>query len=234
MRLAVLALALGLAACDAVPEGSGTDSPARGFLAGLVPPSDGPAPGRALARVRLAQGDVVVSGPRGYCLDPDSIVNTPARGFALIASCRILTDGRGGPEVPPVLATVSVGSGGTTEALPTADALAQGMSAPLLDQAQYRDAVLVRLGAGGDTVLPQGDPTHWRAAMIVNGHLVGLAVYAPPGSGMGGSAGRAFLEGTIDRILSDSEGSAPSPDAPARTGTDPLRQLWSRLAAPRT
>ena len=108
--LAVLAV-FALAACDVDENGN-----VRGFLPGG---ETGSASGRGVLaspdrevepvrRVALAGGSVVVSGPRGYCIDPETVETAETSGFAMIASCRIVAGA--GPEVAPVIVTVTVGS----------------------------------------------------------------------------------------------------------------------------
>ena len=52
---------------------------------------------------------------------------------------------------------------------------------------------LVHLDAGGELALPGGDPRYWRGGMVINDHLVSLAVYTPRGSRLAGASGRRFI-----------------------------------------
>jgi hypothetical protein len=71
---------------------------------------------------------------------------------------------------------------------------------------------------GGETVLPGGDPRHWRGTRVVGGHLASLALYAPEGSALTGREGRLLL-GDLAAGLSVS----------AETTESPQRGLSTRL-----
>lgn len=240
----------GLSGCSdgSFPGGlSLREAPAqRGFLAGLLTPEatvKEADQSRALARVRLARGDVVVTSPDGYCIDPTSLGNSARSSFALIASCEILNESTAGRDVAPLVMTVTVGPRGT-DTLPGAADLAQSVEAGLLASGQGDRHVLAHLATGGDARMAGGDPRHWRGAMQVNGHLVGLALYAPRGSDAADSGGGPILSDLIGRIATDSPQRAPlvqarvqaeqaqTTDRPLpRIGQD-LRRVWARLTAP--
>ena len=61
-----------------------------------------------LTSAGLAGGDIRVSGPDGYCVDPNSLRRSATGGFAAIASCNILSGGAQGPVIEPALAIVTV------------------------------------------------------------------------------------------------------------------------------
>ena len=60
--------------------------------------------------------------------------------------------------------------------------------------------MIARLSDGGEAVLDGGDPRYWRGAFVQNGHLVGLALYAPDGSALTGRQGADMLRAVRDRI----------------------------------
>ncbi|MGR3271467.1 dihydroxy-acid dehydratase [Thalassococcus profundi] len=208
LRAAILGLMVaGLAACAPMPR-DGTGAPeSRGFLSGLIPRGapmrDTDAP---LQRVRLARGAVVVSATNGYCIDPETLVNRGGRGFAMMASCRILSGGEDGPVVAPGLVTVTVGGPGTGAELPQPETLAAISEAPLVQRAGSEDLVLAQLGSGGQQVLEGGDARYWRGAFSQGGRLVILALYAPAGSGLAGNLGAGLLTEVHDRIKAESPG----------------------------
>lgn len=164
-----------------------------------------------LARVTLAGGDVTVAGPDGYCVDPSTRRTAPDRGFALIASCHILSDGKAGPPVVPMLVTVTVGPRGDSPDLPTPQALAQAANADLLDGRASPDRVVAHLASGGDDMFDGSDPRYWRAAFLQGDRMVGLALYAPSGSALAGEQGAAMITRVKDRIVTlSSAKTAPS------------------------
>ncbi|KAA8608054.1 dihydroxy-acid dehydratase [Salipiger aestuarii] len=167
-----------------------------GALAGcLSAPPDG-APDTA----RLAGGDVVIGGPRGYCVDPGTFARGPARTFAVIASCRKIAGGDDGPVVAPMLVTVTVGAPDTGAALPEAPALAAEMGQRMIGGLHRNGLTLTHLAGGGTDVLDDGDPRYWRGTFVQGGRMVGLALYAPRDSPLAGSDGAAMLHAIRDRI----------------------------------
>ena len=196
---------------DANPE---ADRP-KGFLSGIAekPAIAGRPP---LAKVSFAGGQVVVGGPDGYCLDPKTIQNRPERGFALIASCNILSGGRMGPQVPALMVSVAIGPRGSSEALPDPAEIARTAGTPLLAERRTATLVLAQLGQGGDAMAESRDSRYWRGAFALNGRLVGLALYAPKGSTYAGADGATFLETVKTRIIALSEG----PRLTAEEGAD--------------
>ena len=222
MRLISLLAAGLLAACTVQPDG--TLAPAPGFLS--------PAPGSGLPsraetsaetpppRVSIVEGDVVVAGPRGYCVDPATVRSERARGFAMLASCARLSASGTGPSVPPVLATVTVGPRSRDAVLPEAETLARLADAPLLASRASGDLVLAQLGAGGRTFLEDGDRRYWRGAFVLNGRLVSLALYAPEGSAFAGAQGGPFLQDIARSVRA----ATPRKGSPLQAGTAPAEE----------
>ena len=211
--------ALCLAGCDARPpvsnpaEDGTAGTKSRGFLSAMLRAPGGASEKKAaratdaatappLAKKSMAGGSVVVAGPEGYCIDPETAEGGRSRGFAVIASCRILTDGKRGHEVAPVIVTVTVGPRGLEKDLPSAKALAQATGAALLDGQETDGLVLAHLAAGGDRALEGGDARHWRGAFVLNGRMVGLALYAPKDAPMADSGGAVMLDSVRARIVS--------------------------------
>jgi hypothetical protein len=96
--------------------------------------------------------------------------------------------------VPPAFIVVSVLPKRADALPPTAAGIAQSM-APKRPLAMFdrEGLAVVHLDAGGAQVLPEGDPRYWRGGMLVNGHLVGLAVYGRAGSSIAGARGRDLI-----------------------------------------
>ena len=218
LRLAVaLAMAGALSGC--LGEGTGG---ALGFLAAKPDRAEAEAggasaqsaqraakpKGKPLKSVELVGGKVVIAPPAGYCVDGRSLRRGFGGGFALIASCANLS-GQADVTVEPVVMTVQVQSGLIRRELPTAEAMASVLEpARALHKVDGDGLTLVHLDRGGDQALPQGDPKHWRGTMIVNGYMVGLALYAPKGNPMAGTAGRRL----ILRLAENTLDASPIPD----------------------
>ncbi len=210
-----------LGACEVTSDGQLVAN--RGFLAGFSSPgSEGgsaalaqPDAERALVEaVSLVDGAVIVAGPFGYCVDPSTVDNGRNRGFAVLASCNILSNGNAGAAVPPALITVSVGPAERRVAQPDAATLAGLAEAPLLEARQEGDLTLAYLGRGGDALFAGGDPTYWRGAFLLGNRLIGLAIYAPADSGIEERDGARLLQQTYEKIRDAS----PDPDRPVSAG----------------
>lgn len=218
---------------SAVPESNpgGDDTRARAGLAAFFARSggdDGPrqAP---LARVSLAGGDVVVAGPEGYCIDPATRRRAPERGFAVIASCHILSDGKAGRDVAPMLVTVTVGPRGGAADLPTPEALAQAAGVRLLDGRSSAAHVSAQLASGGDKMFDGSDKRYWRAVFVQGDRLVGLALYAPRGSALSGSKGAQMLVQVRSKIAEQSRSAASATVRKPVAGATSPRKLLGGL-----
>ncbi|MDU8910717.1 dihydroxy-acid dehydratase [Aestuariicoccus sp. MJ-SS9] len=164
-----------------------------------------------LARADLVGGAVVVAGPEGYCVDPKTVKRQRDSGFAMLASCNILSGGRGGAYVEPVIVTIVVGAPGTGDALPAPEDLAGNADAALLRGDRSGDLVMAHLATGGEEVLSEGDPRYWRGVFALGDRLVSLALYAPRGADLAGASGGRMLTRVKGRIvaLSPAPGDAP-------------------------
>ncbi|MCF3594924.1 hypothetical protein LZG00_13035 [Rhodobacteraceae bacterium LMO-12] len=175
-----------------------------------------------LRQAELAGGKVVVQGPRGYCVDPATLRRGFAGGFALIASCNSLTGEFSGADVEPVVMTVQVQSGLARKEAPTASAMASALAPERALERVDGDALsLVHMAGGGDKGLPTSDPKYWRGAMVINGYLVGLAVYAPKGSALAGKGGKRLI---VDLAENLREASPTKMYLPPEKATRPVKQ----------
>ncbi len=172
-----------------------------GAFRGFLGQNETPVP---LSRATLAGGDVRLSGPAGYCIDPETLRVGSNQSFALLASCRILSEGARGPEVEPVLIAVTVGARGSGADLPGPQTLANVAQAPLLEGQVREGLSLALLARGGDTAFDGGDPRYWRGAFVQGGRLVGLALYVPMGSVILQARGAEMLQSLRAQVRSDS------------------------------
>lgn len=159
-----------------------------------------------LRKLPLAGGDVVLVEFDGYCIDPETWESRATNGFAIMASCNILSGGQSGANVAPLLLTVAVGPKGG--GLPSPQGLASSAEARLLEGGDSDGVVLAHLDAGGDGIIQDGDPRHWRGAFLHGTRLVSLALYAPKGSAYSDARGGEFLRRAAGRISAAS----PKPD----------------------
>lgn len=162
-------------------------------LSACLEGADPPARQDAMRTISFYDGAVTVDSPRGYCIDRASVRQDADGRFALLASCESLT-GKPGLGVAPAVMTVAVlpRTGETTP--PDAAAMTQAVGPDTVRRAEEDDGItLVQVANGGEAVLPQGDPAHWRASMMLNGHVVGLAAYGPKDGEIAGPQGRELL-----------------------------------------
>lgn len=146
-----------------------------------------------MTEVPLYGGGVVVRGPRGYCVDGSSLRRGSGSNLVFLASCESLT-GAPGVSVEPALIVVSVLARRADASPPTAEGIARSMAPKRPLEMFDRDGVaVVHLDAGGAQALPGGDPRYWRGGMLINGHLVGLAVYGRAGSFVSGARGGQLI-----------------------------------------
>ncbi|MEM6588513.1 MAG: hypothetical protein AAF641_08710 [Pseudomonadota bacterium] len=183
-----------------------------------------------LRTTTLYDGDVVVVGPPGYCIDKKSMRNRKAQGFVMLASCEALS-GLRGQEVEPVIMTLTVlpDRAGTTR--PSADAVAASMpDLPVLDSVNLNELSLVHFASGGNVAFEGKDPRHWRGALAINGHLIGLALYARQGSPAVGEDGQSLLVSLAQNTKANSP-VRPAIAAPAEeaSGTSPPGSLGALL-----
>lgn len=223
VALGALASCAGTSLPDSNPETRSANKESAGLFAGLFngtstsqqdadPPTKGSRPRlpTPLAKAELAGGDIVVAGPDGYCVDPTTLQNRSQRGFAIIASCNILSAGRLGAPVAPMLVSVTIGPRGDQTDLPKPSQIAAAAGAPLLGAETSDEFVVAHLATGGEGYLSGGDMRHWRGAFVLNGRIVGLALYAPKGSALAASSGGDMLGRVKTRIAVQSgAGAAP-------------------------
>ncbi len=195
-RTALLA-ALGLAACGAPVD-----------VSRLAPES-----------VRLAD-NVVVAGPPGYCVAPETLRETSTATFVVLGSCAALTDGA--LEQAPVQAgvlTVLVSQPGEGAALSEAtdDQLADFFTSDAgkvalsstgepdgveVIETQAEDGqVFVRAKDLSDARPAGVDPEYWRALLEVRGHLVTATLIGFEADPVEPSQGLRTLSQLTDRLL---------------------------------
>lgn len=159
-------------------------------LAGCLEIPGKPQP--AIRSAAVAGGVLTLQAPRGYCIDPDSLRRSSAR-VAVLASCERLS-GEPGIAVEPAMMTVSVLPQGSDTQAPSPESLMRALAPARTGQSGMAEGMAyVQVLEGGAMGLPGGDARHWRGARVVAGHLVGLALYAPEGSGLTGTEGLGLL-----------------------------------------
>lgn len=182
--------------------------------------------------VSFYRGEVVVRAPRGYCVDPGSVQRGGSSRFALLTSCAHLKSDAA-HLVPASVITVSVLPRDPATPQPRAQEMAAAAGGDVLNAVDGDGISLVQMARGGSDVIAGGAPEHWRAALVINQHLVGLAVYSRSDGAATGPAGRDTLIDLAEQMREASPVrlprgapdvmSAPAPQAGPQTGpqTDP-------------
>ncbi len=203
LRFGVLTggLLAALSACTLTkPEDSSTaQEPRKGLFAQR---REGPPEGtKALSQVKLGNGDIVLEGPSGWCIEPTSLVRGRGSNFASLAGCHALTEGRVGRPTPAGILTVTVSARRLGGDIDTSDALADAVRGQKVLSTQRSDGVaLVQLQAKTPATADSiGDP-QWRGVFVLGNRVVALAAYGPKGGEIAGSTGGKLLAATAQKM----------------------------------
>ena len=190
-RFASVLSVLFLAGCD-----EATSLP---FAAESGAISDGNGGRARTAMVKLAGGEILLAAPDGYCIDRRSVRFGRKAGFAIVARCDTL--GVRGFFGAYDLAIITIATQPVVDsaALPTPAEVARSAGTfKVLAQSSQNDVSLVRLG-GGPSRMEGVSDVHWRGAFLVNGHLLGVSLYAPENSPILRAEGAALLREMVVR-----------------------------------
>lgn len=173
-------------------------------LAGCDVPGSSTPDVAVLRRVALAEGQVIVTPPAGYCVDAASLRADDGTSFALIGSCASLTGDASGIFVEPAIITLSLSQATSTDLTIDSTAFQTALGRGRVLRAINSDDLSLLQVEGGARIPPSASPVHWRALMQLNGQVVGLALYGAADGTMTGDQGMAFLLELIDAIRRDS------------------------------
>ena len=156
--------------------------------------TDGEMATRAQPRsVTVTDANVVVAGPRGYCVDRRSLTRHNDGSFVLLASCESLARGRRVQNLPePMLLTASVsgvpGAVGEEALLKRFFASDEGRAALSRDGQATTVEILDMFGRDDAFILHARDTSsglseglradYWRAFTVVNEHIVTASAMA--------------------------------------------------------
>lgn len=200
LRAAALASVLALAGC--MGEGGGAMS----FAA---PP---PASAQPPASLVVAGGDVVVAGPRGFCIDRDASRDDPEIGaLVVLGDCRALGGRLFGPRpaapamltaaLVPGVASVTVATAGEAMVayFPTPEGRAmlartgRAEDVTILSAEVDRGVVVLHLTDSGAFAGGTVADDYWRAIMDAGGRMVTVSVYSAPDLPLDAATGRTLL-----------------------------------------
>ena len=174
-------------------------------------------------RIAVADREIVIAGPQGYCIDQPAARDGAGGAFVLLGSCAAIagTAAAGEPGAPAVL-TASVSAGSADPIAPQMAALnaffrsAPGLAA--LSRSGRAGAVTVKRAWGSEDVFylaaqdrsPSGaqklQAEFWRAVFDLRGHTVTLNVTGIAARPLSAAAGTATLEAFVRQVRRENGG----------------------------
>ncbi len=155
---------------------------------------------KRITQVLLAQGDITLIAPRGYCVDERAVRSDQQNSFAVLARCDALGVRGGFPTQDLALITVTtVANPKGTQ--PNAKSLAQSANPANVVKTQSLKGRPFVLLENPDHNVNGASPRHWRSAFALNGHLVGLALYASEGSDVLATQGANLLSDLASKTI---------------------------------
>lgn len=173
-------------------------------------------PGPPPARMAVAGGEVIVAGPKGFCIDRETSRDAGGgQALAVLSPCRELGAGLFAPRpAHPAVLTAAVAPAGPLLAIEdTAPHLAQFFGS------ERGRAALSRSGRAGTVAIGDGfaeggvyflnltdsapfswgavQPDYWRALLQAGGRMVTVAVLAPPEAPLARDEGLALLRAFV-------------------------------------
>ncbi|MFC7705839.1 hypothetical protein ACFQXB_16785 [Plastorhodobacter daqingensis] len=217
-RALVLAAAVGLSGCmEGVPQAASVDVP---------------------ARVAVAEGLIIVAGPRGYCVDLGASRDTAEGALVVLGSCAAIAQDPAlpQPDMAAVLTAAVSAPGRGMKVRESAAALGQyfrsdGGRAALARSGRAADVTILedfsrggayylRLRDVGAAPGPAFEPDYWRALIDIGDRIITLSVLAPKGRPISRDDGLETLSGFLQRILSENRGIMAGNTLRADVGVD--------------
>jgi hypothetical protein len=225
LRLGAVGILLAaLSGCGSAPN-SGV---AQGAMIAGPPSAAG-----SLTRLAVADGAVVIAGPKGFCVDRRESRLTPMGGFVFMGSCAVVRGGlfRYRPARPAIL-TASVGgpvgpnlTDGAADALRTYFRSNEGRAA-LSRSGDARTVTVLedQVGAGAFLLylrdvsrFPGGvaAPEYWRAVFDVGGRMIVLSAYGVQPGPLDRDEGLQMINAFVNAVRSATPAAAVVPVWPA-------------------
>lgn len=234
MRFVLCVLAvMGLGACDGIPL--------------QMPGLKGASIGSGETSTIVTRGDIKVSGPRGFCIDPQTTRHGAGSAFVVMGSCAAITGTSKAPHPANnaiVTTTVSMANPSVPKINQSSAQLAQFFDSNvghiLISRDNTSDSVTIReAGANKDgafflyvTDTSAGAPagasdTYWRSYFDVRNTLVTISVLSLDASPLSKKQGLALLRSFTSILQNDAANATPE-NTPSPT---PIAPVTSRLKA---
>lgn len=186
----------------------------------------------AAPRAVVLASNVVVNGPKGYCIDPKATQNGDGVYFVLLGSCASLSNSASHGK-PSKLAAIAISLGQTggvrvstaTEALANLLSSSEGRGLLANDGAsgtvsvmgtEIADgAVLVQANDPGLTQSRNLEPTYWRGFFDLKDRIATVSVFSLPSRSLSDSAGRKLLVDTIAALRAANASEPQQPEGAA-------------------
>ncbi len=165
-------------------------------------------------RVFRDPGGLAITGPSGYCIDPENAVRQADGGFVLLGGCDVLAGARRGPRHHAILsATYAMVDAGIAirdyaSFLDTARGQAMlsraddAATITVLDRDLRGDVLYLHIRDTSPNEGARLAAEHWRAALVVNGHGVMLSVHSTEASPIAPAEGRSKITAFVRAVQS--------------------------------
>lgn len=215
------------------------------FLAGCggLGPIGGTPPVREVA---VTRDMVTVTGPQGFCVDPDSTRDSGATAFVLMGNCAVISNRRsaGQPAVPAVLtASISEADPDQTlrEAIPELDTFfgseegrallsraGEAETVELLDSFHQGNVYFLRARDSSASEIQNVSSDYWRSYLDIGDRIATLTVLGREDEPIGTEESLATLRAFTQAVLIANPGGGESPVQPAPVAQPaPRGGLWN-------
>ena len=211
---------------------------------GGIGPIGGPPPVREVAVTRDA---VTISGPSGFCVDPDSLRDNEATAFVLMGNCAVISNRRsaGEPSVPAVL-TASISEADTAQnlrdSIPRLDGFfnsdegrallsraGEAETVDVLDSFHQGDIYYLRARDGSANDIQNVASDYWRSYLDIGDRIATLTVLAREDEPISPEEGLATLRQFTQAVVAANpeDGTAAPPAAQPAPASGRDGTLWN-------
>lgn len=154
--------------------------------------------------IAIAGGDLSLSAPGGYCIDPKHTRTSARQGVVLLSRCDMLGHAGAPRYNPPALLVVTYGAADDSLTAPT-PALLEKTAAPAKKVRTAGSKPALALFEDSAPPRPGLSKRFWRGAVVQNDRLLTVSLYAPQDSAALGSEGAELVSETMRQIRAPRE-----------------------------